>query len=477
MSEALTTRSGFLVPSLGELTGPTAELDLILQACDPGKPLSPGDYRYADFTDLRQGVSVAQLAKDLTAVRGAEQCLHACLSGHRGSGKSTELLRLKQWADERGFFTVRTEVDEALGMIALESADLFLLAARAVEEAMEAAGHPIPSEKLRPIAQWFAEVVQEDEQKTHSELNVEAGIQLGGGVPSLGKLFAKFTAGLKASSDHAVKTRQKIRNYPDRLADFTKDLLRSANEILQEQGRPRGLLLLFDNLDRYEPDVIVKALYRGRSLVERLACHAIFTIPIALEYEPPPDAVQDCYGFPVIMPMLGLRHKSDQWARTVGESKYDADAIADVRAALEQRIVIAALFENGDDADLLIKMSGGCIRDLMHMITLAFRHTTDPARLTILAVQKAIRQMRASYLRQLNMDDYARLAYIARHKQMRPEADALVASQQKRHLLFHRYALEYLDEKDEPWQDVHPLVVETKEFQDAYNAGSALISA
>jgi hypothetical protein len=369
MSDALTPRPNAIVPSQGQLTGPITELDLILQACDPGKPLSPGDYRYADFTALRQGVSVAQLEKDLMARREPGQCLHACLSGHRGSGKSTELLFLKQWADERGFFTVRTEVDEALGMIALESADLFLLAARAVEEGMEAAGHPIPSEKLRHIAQWFAEVVQEDEQKTHSELNVEAGIQLGGGVPfSLGKLFAKFTAGLKASSDHAVKTRQKIRNYPDRLADLTHDLLHSANAILHEQGKPRGLLLLFDNLDRYEPEVIDKTLFRGRSLVERLACHAIFTIPIALEYEPLSGAIQDCYGFSLVLPMLGLRHKSDQWGRTVAESKFDAVAIADVRNALKRRIVISALFENGDDADLLIRMSGGCIRDLMHLL-------------------------------------------------------------------------------------------------------------
>jgi len=477
MADALTKSSGSSLTSQGALITPITELDLILQACDPGKPLTPGDRRYADFTDLRQGVSVKQLEKDLTARHPDHTCLHACLSGHRGSGKSTELLFLKQWADEHGFFTVRTEVDEALGMISLDSADLFLLAARSVEAAMAEAGHPIPSEKLKHIVQWFADVIREDEQKTHSELNTEAGIQLGGHIFTLGGLFAKFTAGLKASSDHAVKTRQRLRNYPDHLADLTKDLLRSANEILQTQGKPRGLLLLFDNLDRYEPEVIDKTLFRGRSLVERLACHAIFTIPIALEYEPLSGAIQDCYGFSLVLPMLSMRRKSDPWAFTVAESKFDPEAVAVVRAALEQRIVTSQLFENSDDANLLIKMSGGCIRDLMHLLTLSFRHTLDPNRLTSLAVQKAIRQMRATYLRQLNSDDYARLAYIARHKQMRPEDDAQLASRQKSHLLFHRYALEYLDENDQPWIDVHPLVIETEEFQDAYNSTKTIVSA
>ena len=477
MSDALTPYNDPRPATLNRPKFPITKLDLILQACNPGEPLIPGDTRYANFTALRQGVSVAQIQPDLLAERGPGNCLHACLSGHRGSGKSTELLFLKQWADRNGFFTVRTEVDEALGMIALDSADLFLLAARAIEEAMEAAGHPLPSDKLRAIVTWFAEVVREDEQKTHSELNAEAGAQLGNSGPfSLLKIYAKFTAGLKASSDHAVKTRQKIRNYPDRLADLTQDLLASANAILKEKGRPRGLLLLYDNLDRYELEVIDRTLFRGHSLVERLACHAIFTIPIALEYEPLSGAMQDCYGFSLILPMLGLRHKSDQWAATVAASRFNADAVAAVRAALNQRIKIATLFENGDDADLLIKMSGGCIRDLMHLLTLAFRHTEDPTRLTPYSVQKAIRQMRATYLRQLNADDYARLAHIARHKQMRPESDAAGTVRQKGRLLFHRYALEYLDNQDKPWIDVHPLVIETEEFQNAYAAGSNLIS-
>ena len=146
-----------------------------------------------------------------------------------------------------------------------------------------------------------------------------------------------------------------------------------------------------------------------------------------------------------------------------------------MRVALSKRLNVETLFENPDDADLLVKMSGGCLRDLMHLVSLAFEFREEGApQLTSIAVTKGIRRMRATYKRRLNSDHYARLAYIARHKQMRPETDAKIAWEQKNQLLFHRDALEYLDEDDSPWLDVHPIIVDTEEFQNAYNATATI---
>jgi hypothetical protein len=80
---------------------------------------------------------------------------HKLLCGHRGSGKSTELLHLKEWSDANGFLTVRVEVDVQLGQIALEFSDLYLLTAMAVEEAMQAFETPLPRDKVRQVVEWF----------------------------------------------------------------------------------------------------------------------------------------------------------------------------------------------------------------------------------------------------------------------------------------------------------------------------------
>jgi hypothetical protein len=76
---------------------------------------------------------------------------HRVLCGHRGSGKSTELLRLKEWADHHGFLTVRVEVDVQLGMIALQFSNLYLLTAMAVEQAMQESGAALPAKNVRQV--------------------------------------------------------------------------------------------------------------------------------------------------------------------------------------------------------------------------------------------------------------------------------------------------------------------------------------
>lgn len=309
-----------------------------------------------------------------------------------------------------------------------------------------------------------------------SEIALETGAQLGGGIPSLGKLFAKFTTGIKGSSSHALTTRRTLRRYPNELIDLTNDLLNEANNILAQHGKSRGLLLLFDNLDRYEPKQIDNVLFRGSDLVGRMKSHALFTIPISLEYEPLSGAPQDCYGFSIVLPMLRVRRKHQDWKATVNATTYDEDAIGLMRAALALRFDLS-LFENPADVDLILKTSGGCMRDVMHLVTLAFRHARGTPQFTPAAVKNAITQMRASYIRKLNPGDYVYLAAIARREAVPLTDEGEEQLKEKRRLLFQRFALEYLDDEGLPWMDVHPIVIETEEFRRAYSQTSTIANA
>ena len=440
---------------------PISDVHLVPRACDPSEPLLPGDARYADWNALRQGIGSADLERDLKRADGNYH--HGILCGHRGCGKSTELLRLKDWADQHGFLAVHTEVDTHLGQIDLQFSDLFLLAATAVEEAMKEFGEPLADELVKGVVAWFNDIVKEDRETIKSELSIEAGGQLGGQLPfGLAKLFAKFTSGLKAGSDHVLKVRGKIRNYPDSLIDLTNNLLYHTNRTLKEKGRDKGILLLFDNLDRYDPDQVDKVLFKSSELIRKLHCHAIFTIPIGLEYDPP-GPTQDHYGFSVVLPMLALRKKQHPWNGTVDSSRYREDLIAGVREGLAKRLDLDALFSSPQLVDCLIRYSGGCIRDLMHLIKMTHRYC-EGEQFDESAVNRAVQLMQSTYIRRLNDQDYTRLANIAKRGNAGPR-DELTDR-----LLYHRYALEYLDDNNKPWMDVHPLVVEIEEFRDALGA-------
>ena len=126
---------------------PVHDFDFVLYACDPTEPLEPGDTRHADFLALRHGAGIAKRHRAFLAPQIGRKFLHTCLSGHRGSGKSTELLAFKKWADKNGYLAVLAEVEEQVGMIQLEFSDLYLLAATVAEKAMQDFGHPLPEAK------------------------------------------------------------------------------------------------------------------------------------------------------------------------------------------------------------------------------------------------------------------------------------------------------------------------------------------
>lgn len=66
----------------------------VYRQCDLARPLEPGDPRYVPCENTRgEGDLIAQLTN---AIRWSETPLHLLFSGHRGGGKSTELLRLQK---------------------------------------------------------------------------------------------------------------------------------------------------------------------------------------------------------------------------------------------------------------------------------------------------------------------------------------------------------------------------------------------
>ena len=214
----------------------------------------------------------------------------------------------------------------------------------------------------------------------------------------------------------------------------------------------------------------------GATLTRKLAANAVYTMPINLHYGPD-SAYQDYYGGPAhVLPMLALRERDQRamWKTTVADSPYKEEAVDEMLTALKRRLHVEALFEKTDDARLLIKMSGGCMRDLLHLIGIAFQKSftsidVPTTHLTSEGVRHAIAQYRNDLTAGLLPEHYKGLAQIADCK-----AESQIADEKQ--LLNRRVILRYKDE-DTNWIDVHPLVVETKGFQDARTGASPIARA
>src|SRR5882757_5424895 len=79
-------------------------IDRLFRACDPNESLNPDDKRYVDF-DLARGDSPApRYARSLRRADPTKQEIKL-LAGHRGIGKTSELLRLKKLLEAKATST------------------------------------------------------------------------------------------------------------------------------------------------------------------------------------------------------------------------------------------------------------------------------------------------------------------------------------------------------------------------------------
>lgn len=91
-------------------------------AADPAEPLPSGDDRYVDCTDVRGNRDVVQRMFDTITWSNVNTA--QLLTGHRGCGKSTELLRLRARLEEAGYTVVYFEADEDLDVNDIIYSDL-----------------------------------------------------------------------------------------------------------------------------------------------------------------------------------------------------------------------------------------------------------------------------------------------------------------------------------------------------------------
>ena len=152
------------------------------QVCNPDKPLSPDDDHYVDLTENR---GVKQIAQTVTRrIKRSEADAHIKLlfTGHHGSGKTTELLRLQQELEANCFFTIYMDVEDMLDLGSLSYLDVLVAIARQVQTALEQRKLPLSAELLDNIAQWFAERILEETKSREMAggITTEAKALIGG---------------------------------------------------------------------------------------------------------------------------------------------------------------------------------------------------------------------------------------------------------------------------------------------------------
>lgn len=175
-------------------------------------PLMSGDPRYVDCSSARAGEDVVKLL--CTRIENSPHPMAQLISGHRGCGKSTELLRLVDDLKRKKYMVVYFAADEDIDVGDLVYTDLLMAIIKRLERAFADEDIQIDPKLSNAVAMWFAEVVYgwKDEREVSATLQTEfeLGVSTPISLPILSKILAKITGQIKTGQNIRKEVRLKL---------------------------------------------------------------------------------------------------------------------------------------------------------------------------------------------------------------------------------------------------------------------------
>ncbi len=428
----------------------------LYNAFNPSSPLQAGDPQYVDCGEVRGDDNIIQ---DLGLnIERSELITCQLYAGHRGAGKSTELLRLQQHLSNKGYFVVYFAADaEDINPEDTEYTDILLACTRHLLEAIKEADS-------KPLLNWMKDRLKDLKDLGLTEISFE-DLKLEAQISQ----FAKLTATLRTQPSLRYKIREKVEPQTQTLIDALNEFIGDAKKKLP--NKYSQLVAIADNLDRIVPFPAADAggrtnldqIFLDRSeQLQALDCHVVYTVPISMVHSNRAADLSDKYNTPQVLPMILVQNL---------DGSPHQPGLAKIKELIKKRVqkidpnlsLETGLFDSKETLERLCLMSGGHVRDLMKMMQQAVNQTQNLP-ITAKAAQRAITKERDVYRRTPGKDEWQILAKVS----LSHEIDN---DDQHRNLLFNRCILEYryLDDEEEklPWYDVHPLIKGIPQFKEA----------
>ena len=433
----------------------------IFQNLDPREALPATDQRYVDLYKQRPEADPKRKLLRTLQLSG-EQSLQF-FSGFRGSGKSTELLRLKsELANQHKFNVFYADAAHYIGPN--EPLDVSLLRIALIGslcvELDKKLGITDPGAGFfNTVGTWMKSFFSEPD-KVSLELPFKAL-----------KISIDFKNSFTRSPEFRSELRKFLINRQGALDEQIKAFLASLRTKLDEDVKSRnGIVLIFDQLeqdpgaliatsDRSEIIQSAKQLFQNeRDSLKLPGIHVILTVPSWLKIV--------LKGVPIIFVPNFPLWKSDQ-ARTEREPEMDL-----MREIVKKRFALTSRQYEGDHLgsffgkvdshgkhrvmDILIRTSGGFIRDLLRLLQIVVRDAITPPVNEAIATS-AIHELRQSYMPIVTKDAEALYRMMTfREVGISDSSDEEIA--RLANLMNTQMAFFFLNGED--WFDVHPLLRE-----------------
>lgn len=349
-------------------------------------------------------------------------------SGHRGCGKSTELLHLlSNHGIQKKYWPINFSIREETEIIDLDFRDVLLAIGSRLYRDYRNAGKKLPESILNELNSWKGRVEQQATTLIKGGQEYEIGA-------SVDAFFVN--AGLKMRLEPS--TRVELRQIVEKdITGLIAIIDHISQTIFKQEGRYP--LILIDDMDKPDLEKARTIFHDHREIMLQPDCAIVYTVSSALFYSKEFDAIRDQALF---LPNINLRTSNDA-QQHLQEGYQILQNFVNVRMD-SQLIHPAAL-------DQAITYSGGVFREQARIIRTAIGRARrrKTARIESDDIEWAANEIRNEYRRILDKDDLRLIKHVH-------ETKRLEYSDRLRTLLQVLALLEYRDEDN--WCDAHPVL-------------------
>ena len=350
-------------------------------------------------------------------------------SGHRGCGKSTELLHLMANREiQRKFWPVIFSIRDEADIIDLDFRDILLAIGGRMYLEFRKQGGQLPSKLMKDLESWRGRM---EEEITSVKAGKVAGWEVGAGLEAF---FAN--ASLKMRME--PKSRTILRQVIEKNVTGLIDVINSISAAVQERTG-RIPLILIDDLDKPSLKEAKSIFQERREIMLQPNCAIVYTVSSALFYSKEFDAIRDQAMF---LPNVVLHpHRSnDKYLKDGYETMKKFVAVRMDTRLIEPQALMQA-----------ITYSGGVFREMARIMrtSIGRARRRNAAQVDKMDVEWAATEIRNEYRRILEKEDLSILRKFNENNNMQ-------YSDRIRPLLQLLALLEY--KNGENWFDVHPVL-------------------
>jgi hypothetical protein len=347
-------------------------------------------------------------------------------SGHRGCGKSTELLHLLSDKEiQKKYWPINFSIRQEADIIDLDFKDVLLAIGGKLFRQYRQSGGELPEQLLSEVNAWKGKV--EHEIATLSDGRI-SGFEIGAGLDAF---FANAGVRMKLEPATRIEIRQ---TFEKDIAGLIAVINAITAAIYKQEGRLP--LVLIDDMDKPDLEKARAIFHDSLEIMMQPLCAIVYTVSSALFYSKEFDAIRDRAIF---LPNINLYHPKT--------NEINREGYATMRQFIDLRMSEDLITSNA--RNLAIYYSGGVFREMARVMRTSIGHARRRGAKQVdeRDVEWSAIEIRNEYRRILDKSDLQLLKKIDQTKKLE-YVDRL------RPLLQLLAVLEYRD--GENWCDVHP---------------------